>query len=281
MIDGASLAQRIRAAHEARQPLVMGIVNVTPDSFSDGGRYLRPEIAVAHAMTLVEQGADLLDIGGESTRPGADAVSVEDELARVIPVIEALAALCDVPISIDTSKPELMQAAVAAGARMINDVNGLRAEGALSAAAAAAVPVCLMHMQGRPRTMQANPQYQDVVQEVGAFLAERVAACVEAGIPRDFIAVDPGFGFGKTLTHNLTLLRHQEKLRDLDLPLLIGISRKSMLGAITGRKSADERLAASIAAAVLAAERGAAILRVHDVAETVDALKIIQAVLNA
>jgi dihydropteroate synthase len=276
-----SLAQRLRCAHDNREPLVMGIVNVTPDSFSDGGRYVRAELAVAHALKLVEQGADLLDIGGESTRPGADAVSTTDELERVIPVIEALAERCQVPISIDTSKPEVMTAAVAAGAGMINDVNGLRAEGALAAAAAAGVPVCVMHMQGQPRTMQANPQYQDVVGEVSAFLAERADACVAAGIPRDFICLDPGFGFGKTLAHNLALLRHQAQLRSLDLPLLIGISRKSMLGAVTGRTSPDDRLAASLAAAVLAAERGAAILRVHDVAETVDALKLTQAVLKA
>lgn len=281
MSHQALLAERIQTAHVNRQPLVMGIVNVTPDSFSDGGRYSRPEIAVAHAMRLADDGADLLDIGGESTRPGAEAVSTDDELARVIPVIEALVQRCQVPISIDTSKPEVMQAAVAAGAGMINDVNGLRAEGALAAAAAAGVPVCVMHMQGQPRTMQNRPEYQDVVEEVSHFLAERIAACVEAGIARKLISIDPGFGFGKSLAHNLALLRHQERLRDLGAPLLIGISRKSMLGAVTGRKSPDERLAASVAAAVLAAERGAAIIRVHDVAETVDALKLTQAVLTA
>lgn len=281
MSDDPTLLQRISSAHENRQPMVMGIVNVTPDSFSDGGRFLRPEIAVAHALKLVEEGADILDIGGESTRPGADPVSAQDELERVIPVIEALVQRCRVPVSIDTSKPEVIHAAVRAGASMINDVNALRADGALAAAAAAAVPICLMHMQGKPRTMQADPHYQDVVREVTDFLAERVAACVEAGIPRGFITVDPGFGFGKTLAHNLALLRHQEKLRDLGLPLLIGISRKSMLGAITGRQSPDQRLAASIAAAVLTTERGAAILRVHDVAETVDAVKLTRAVLDA
>jgi dihydropteroate synthase len=280
MSKAASLAHSIRQAHGQRRTLVMGIVNVTPDSFSDGGRYYGHDIAVAHALKLAGQGADILDIGGESTRPGAEAVVLDQELDRVIPVIESLVSRTEVPISIDSSKPEVMREAVRAGALMINDVNGLRAEGALAAAAEAAVPVCVMHMQGQPRTMQKNPRYEDVVVEVRDFLAGRIAACVEAGIPRDYVSVDPGFGFGKSLEHNLGLLRRQEALLALDAPLLIGISRKSMLGAVTGRDDPDQRLAASIAAAVLAAERGAAILRVHDVAETIDAIKLTRAVLE-
>jgi dihydropteroate synthase len=280
MSKAARLAHSIRQAHGQRRPLVMGIVNITPDSFSDGGRYYGHDIAVAHALKLAGQGADILDIGGESTRPGAESVSLAQELDRVIPVIESLVSRTDVPISIDTSKPEVMREAVRAGALMINDVNGLRAEGALATAAEAAVPICVMHMQGQPRTMQKNPRYEDVVVEVRNFLAERMEACVAAGIPRDYLSVDPGFGFGKSLEHNLALLRRQEELLALDVPLLIGISRKSMLGAVTGREDPDQRLAASIAAAVLAAERGAAILRVHDVVETVDAIKLTRAVLT-
>lgn len=278
MSKAARLAHSIRQAHGQRRPLVMGIVNITPDSFSDGGRYYGRDIAVAHALKLAGQGADILDIGGESTRPGAESVSIAQELDRVIPVIESLVSRTEVPISIDTSKPEVMREAVRAGALMINDVNGLRAEGALAAAAEAAVPTCVMHMQGQPRTMQKDPRYEDVVVEVRDFLAERIEACVAAGIARDYLSVDPGFGFGKSLEHNLALLRRQEELLVLDAPLLIGISRKSMLGAVTGREGPDQRLAASIAAAVLAAERGAAILRVHDVAETVDAIKLTCAV---
>lgn len=255
----------------------MGVVNVTPDSFSDGGRFDRPEQAVAHALSLLQQGADLLDIGGESTRPGAEPVSEEAELARVVPVIERLREHTGAPLSIDTTKPAIMRAAVAAGADMINDVNALREPGALDAAAELGVPVCLMHMQGKPRTMQDNPRYDDVVAEVLAFFRQRVQQCLEAGIERESITLDPGFGFGKTLAHNLSLLDRLRDLGSLGYPLLVGISRKSMLGAITGRKHPDERTAASISAAVLAAQRGAAIVRVHDVAETVDALKVWQA----
>ncbi len=252
----------------------MGIVNVTPDSFSDGGRHQQAQQALAHALKLIDAGADIIDIGGESTRPGAAPVSVADELHRVLPLIEALMAERPWPISIDTSKPQVMRAAVDAGAVMINDVNALREADALDVAAELGVAVCLMHMRGEPRTMQHEPSYGDVVAEVGAFLAERSESCLSAGIAADRISIDPGFGFGKTLVHNLALLRAVEDFRALDYPVLVGLSRKSMLGVITGRPSADQRLAGSLAAALLAAQRGAAILRVHDVAETVDVLKV-------
>ncbi len=271
------LAARIDSAAKHHRPLVMGIVNVTPDSFSDGGRYWQPDAAISHARKLAEQGADILDIGGESTRPGAAPVSAGEEIERVLSVIEPLARELDVPISIDTSKPEVMCAAVAAGAGMINDVNALRAEGALVAASSLDVPVCLMHMQGQPRTMQKSPVYANVLAEVGDFLAHRAEAALAAGIRREHIVIDPGFGFGKTLTHNLALLTGLNNLTETGWPVLAGISRKSMLGAITGRESTDERLAASLAAAMLCAQRGAAILRVHDVAPTVDVLKVLAA----
>ena len=258
-------------------PRVMGIVNVTPDSFSDGGAHDSTDAAVAHGLRLAAEGADLLDVGGESTRPGAGEVPVEEELRRVIPVIERLAAETSLPISVDTSKPEVMRAAVAAGAGLINDVFALRREGALDAAAAAGVPVVLMHMQGEPRTMQDAPDYDDLVGDVHRFLAERIFACEMAGIPKKSIVLDPGYGFGKTGAHNLLLLRQQSRLLDLGLPLLAGLSRKRFLGEITGRE-VGERLHASVAAAVLAAEYGARILRVHDVAATVDALKLWAAV---
>jgi len=256
----------------------MGILNVTPDSFSDGGRFNTVDAALGHAVRMVAEGADILDVGGESTRPGAAAVSLQQEMDRVLPVIERLRAELDVPISIDTSKPDLMRAAVDAGARMINDVAALRAPGAIAAAAAAGVPVCLMHMQGEPRTMQQAPQYRDVVADIIQYLGDRVAACEAGGIARERLLVDPGFGFGKTLEHNLALLRGLGELRSLGLPVLVGISRKSMLGAVTGRP-VEERLAASVAAAVMAVERGARIVRVHDVAATVDALRLWQAVM--
>ena len=262
------------------RPRVMGILNVTPDSFSDGGAHLALDAARTHARDMVAAGADLIDIGGESTRPGAAAVSVQEELDRVIPVIEALHAEVGVPLSIDTSKPEVMRAAVSAGAGLINDVRALRAPGALATAAGLAVPVCLMHMQGEPRTMQSAPVYADVVAEVVDFLAARVAACEAASIARGRILVDPGFGFGKTLAHNLALLAGLDRLTALGLPLLVGVSRKSMLGAITGR-AVSARLAAGLAAAVLALERGALILRVHDVAETADAVAVVNAVRSA
>ena len=259
------------------RPRVMGIVNVTPDSFSDGGRHDTVEAAVAHGLRLAHEGADVLDVGGESTRPGAEAVSLADELARVVPVIERLARETSLPISVDTSKPEVMRAAVAAGAGMINDVYALRREGALDAAAALGVPVVLMHMLGEPRGMQDAPHYDDVVSDVHRFLAERLFACEMAGIPKKNLAVDPGFGFGKTLDHNLRLLRQLSRLADLGVPVLAGLSRKRSLGEITGR-GVDERVHASVAAAVLAAEYGARIIRVHDVAATVDAMKIWAAV---
>ncbi len=259
------------------RPRVMGIVNVTPDSFSDGGRHDTVEAAVAHGLRLAREGADVLDVGGESTRPGAEAVSLADELARVVPVIERLARETSLPISVDTSKPEVMRAAVAAGAGMINDVYALRREGALDAAAALGVPVVLMHMLGEPRGMQDAPHYDDVVSDVHRFLAERLFACEMAGIPKKNLAVDPGFGFGKTLDHNLRLLRQLSRLADLGVPVLAGLSRKRSLGEITGR-GVDERVHASVAAAVLAAEYGARIIRVHDVAATVDAMKIWAAV---
>ena len=260
------------------RPQVMGIVNVTPDSFSDGGAHDTTDAAVAHALRLVEEGADALDIGGESTRPGAAEVEVEEELRRVVPVIERLAAQVAVPISIDTSKPEVMRAAVEAGAGMINDVYGLRREGALDAAAALGVPVVLMHMQGEPRSMQAAPQYDDVVGEVHRFLAERIFAAEMAGIPKQRIVVDPGFGFGKDTAHNLQLLAQFERFAELGVPVLAGLSRKRSIGELTGRDVPADRVAGSVAAHLIAAQRGAAIVRVHDVAATVDALKVWNAV---
>ncbi len=255
------------------RPRVMGIVNVTPDSFSDGGLAASTDAAVAHALQLVSEGADLLDIGGESTRPGADAVSIEEELRRVIPVIERLARETAVPISIDTSKPEVMRAAVAAGAGMINDVYALRREGALDAAAELAVPVVLMHMSGEPHSMQDAPQFDDVVADVHSFLTQRIFACEMAGIAKKRIVIDPGFGFGKTSAHNLALLAQLKRFSELGVPVLAGLSRKRTLGEITGR-GVGERIHASVVAALIAAQNGAMILRVHDVAATVDALKI-------
>jgi dihydropteroate synthase len=260
------------------RPRVMGIVNVTPDSFSDGGEHASVDAAVAHALRLAEEGADMLDIGGESTRPGADAVSQEEELRRVIPVIGRLAKETTLPISIDTSKPEVMRAAVAAGAGMINDICALRREGALDAAAALGVPVVLMHMQGEPRSMQAAPDYDDVVAEVHRFLAERIFSAEMAGIAKKKIVVDPGFGFGKTTAHNLALLARLERFADLGVPVLAGLSRKRTIGELTGRSDPHDRVHGSVAAHVIAAQRGARILRVHDVAATVDALKVWHAV---
>ncbi len=256
------------------RPRLMGIVNVTPDSFSDGGDFADPARAVAHALRLVEEGADLIDVGGESTRPGAGDVDSAQEIARVVPVIEALAARVAVPISVDTSKPEVMRAAVAAGAGLINDVRALRAEGALEAAADLRVPVCLMHMQGEPRTMQEAPHYADVVADVKRFLADRLLACEFAGIERKRLLVDPGFGFCKTLEHNLALLRSLREFAALGVPLLAGLSRKGMIGALTGRDEPARRVHGSVAAALLAAQRGAVILRVHDVAATRGALAV-------
>jgi dihydropteroate synthase len=258
------------------RPLVMGIVNVTPDSFYDGGRHAGTDDAVAHARRLLDEGADLIDIGGESTRPGAAGVDERTELARVLPVLEALRDL-DVPISVDTTKPGVMRAAIDRGASMINDVTALAAPGAIDAVADGAAAVCLMHMQGEPRTMQADPVYGDVVAEVRDFLSQRVAACRAAGIAADRIVVDPGIGFGKRLEHNLALVKHLDALAGLGLPVLVGWSRKSSLGRITGR-AADDRMAASLAGALIAAQRGARILRVHDVAATRDVLAVLAAV---
>lgn len=251
----------------------MGIVNVTPDSFSDGGRYVDPSAAIRHAARLVEEGADLLDIGGESTRPGAQPVSIQAELDRVMPVLEGLHGL-GVPVSVDTMKPEVMRAAIAAGAAMINDVYGFRAPGAWAAVRDSDCALCIMHMLGEPRTMQDSPHYDDVVAEVEAFLAERIASAEAAGIARQRLVVDPGFGFGKTLDHNIALLRALPRLARL-APVLAGMSRKRMIGALTGRDIQD-RMAGSLAAALRAVDNGAAIVRVHDVRETVDALKVWQ-----
>lgn len=261
-------------------PSVMGILNVTPDSFSDGGRFDDIDIARRHAERMVEEGASIIDIGGESTRPGASDVSETQELDRVLPVIEALRDTVELPISVDTSKAAVMREAVAAGASMINDVLALQAPGALAAAVELGVPVCLMHMQGRPRTMQQDPSYDEVASDVTAFLKDRVSKCLEAGICRERIIVDPGFGFGKTHAHNVELLANLRQLQDLELPLLVGLSRKSTLGVLTG-KEVDDRMPASIAAAVIAVMKGAQIVRAHDVRETVDALKVLSAVLEA
>jgi dihydropteroate synthase len=257
--------------------LVMGVLNVTPDSFSDGGQHSQLESALAHGLQLAEQGADIIDIGGESTRPGAAAVSVQQELDRVMPVIEALHQRIQCAISIDTSKAEVMRAAVAAGAVLINDVCALTGEGSLQAATELMVPVVLMHMQKTPDQMQLQPDYQDVVEEVARFLTDRIFACQLAGIDKKKILIDPGFGFGKTLKHNLELLANLQRFRQLECPLLVGLSRKSSIGALTGRGS-SERMAGSLAAHLIAAERGAQIVRTHDVAQTIDALKVWAAV---
>jgi dihydropteroate synthase len=261
------------------QPLVMGIVNVTPDSFSDGGQHLQRDAALAHAQQLIAEGADMLDVGGESTRPGARPVGIQEELDRVLPVIEGLRG-APVPVSIDTFKPEVMRAAISAGADMVNDINALQDAAAMKVVAASQAAVCLMHKQGNPQTMQQQPEYQDVVAEVGAFLRERSAAAEAAGIQRDRIAIDPGFGFGKTLAHNLALLRALNRLAEPGVAVLAGLSRKSMLGTLTGQDVAH-RLPASVAAALIAVQHGANIVRVHDVSATVDALRIWNAVNGA
>jgi dihydropteroate synthase len=254
----------------------MGVLNITPDSFSDGGAWQGTSQALEHAARMVEDGADLIDVGGESTRPGSDGVSVAEELKRVLPIIESLHAELKVPISIDTSKTEVMLAAIGAGAGMINDVNALRAEGAVEAVASLGVPVCLMHMQGQPRSMQQEPHYDDVVTEVSEFLLQRAAVLQQAGVRQRDIVLDPGFGFGKSQAHNIQLFRAIPRMAALGYPLLIGVSRKSMLGAITNQP-VESRVHASVTAAVLAAQGGASILRVHDVAATVDGLKTWQA----
>ena len=259
-------------------PKIMGVLNVTPDSFSDGGHYLAIDSALEQVEKMVSAGAAIIDVGGESTRPGAQTVSLEDESHRVIPVIESISKhYPDIIISVDTSKPELMSRSISAGVHMINDVNALRAPGAIDAVHDSKVAVCLMHMQGEPRTMQKNPQYDDVVIDVMSFLQERIIKCVEQGITYDRIVIDPGFGFGKTLEHNLILLRNLHVFADMDVALLTGLSRKTMIGTILD-KPVEERLVGSVTAAILSMWLGANIIRVHDVAETIDALKIINAV---
>ncbi len=256
------------------RPVVMGVLNVTPDSFSDGGRFFAAEQAVERAAEMVAEGADIIDVGGESTRPGAEPVSAAHEMERVVPVIDVLSRELDVPVSVDTSKPEVIRAATAAGAGLVNDVRALREPGALEAAAAAGVPVCLMHMQGQPRTMQADPHYEDVVAEVTGFLRERIRAATAAGIDDSQIVLDPGFGFGKRLEHNIALMRGLGRLAELDYPLLVGVSRKRMIGALLGDRPVEDRVPGSVAAGLAAVARGAAILRVHDVRETADALAV-------
>ena len=258
----------------------MGILNLTPDSFSDGGLFINKDKALRHVQKMIDDGAHIIDIGGESTRPGASEVSIEEECNRVIPLIKSIRKKYDIPISIDTSKTEVMQQAIEAGASMINDVNALQADGAVELAAKLNVPVCIMHMQGQPRTMQHTPEYKDVVQEVKEFLQQRIDVCLKAGIKKENIIIDPGFGFGKTLEHNLALFKHIPEFEKLGIPLLVGVSRKSMIGTILNNAAADKRLHGSIALATLAAWMGANILRVHDVKETADALKCCQAVKN-
>tara|TARA_B110000977_G_scaffold10429_1_gene13607 strand:- start:2037 stop:2909 length:873 start_codon:yes stop_codon:yes gene_type:complete len=267
------------------EPHVMGVLNVTPDSFSDGGNLFANQsvcldTAMQRARAMVAEGASLLDIGGESTRPGADPVSVQQELDRVVPVIEAIRASLEVVVSVDTSTPEVMIAAAKAGAGLINDVRALGREGALQAAADTQLPVCLMHMQGDPKTMQNNPQYESVVADVGVYFEQRMADCERAGIPLERILIDPGFGFGKTLVHNLQLLKQLDVLVNKGLPVLVGMSRKSMIGSVLGRPI-NERLYGGLAVTVMAYERGARIVRVHDVAPTVDALRMAHAVMTS
>ena len=259
-------------------PRVMGILNVTPDSFSDGGHYSQTDIAVTQAYKFIEEGADIIDIGGESTRPNAEPVSLQEELDRVIPVIESLASKIDIPLSIDTYKPAVMRAAIAAGASIVNDVKALQEAGAIEAVANADVAVCLMHMQGEPRNMQDDPHYDDVVEDVVTFLLDRVAICEQAGIQKNRLLIDPGFGFGKTRMHNITLIQQLNTLVNTGYPVLVGLSRKSVLGQMTGN-DIDARLYVSVSAAVISAINGAKILRVHDVKATVEALKVVTAIL--
>lgn len=267
----------MRLLENSDRCLVMGILNLTPDSFFDGGRFLSLSSAVDHAAKMIADGADILDVGGESTRPGADPVSVDEELSRVIPVIVKLREQFDLPISIDTSKAEVMRESFAAGATMINDVCALRGKGAVAAVADIGVPVCLMHMLGEPRTMQSAPEYKDVIAEVVRFLRDRVDVCLAAGIATEDIILDPGFGFGKTLEHNLQLIRSLAEIVDLGFPVLVGMSRKSMIGQILDRPT-DQRLYGGLAMALLARQRGAAIIRTHDVGATVDALKVLEVI---
>lgn len=268
-----------RHALDLSRPRVMGILNVTPDSFSDGGNYLAPETALTRARRMVDEGAEIIDVGGESTRPGATPVPQDEELRRIMPVLEALCPSLPVPVSVDTSKPEVMRAAAAAGAGLLNDVNGLRAEGALEAARDSGLPICLMHMLGTPRTMQDDPRYDDVTVAVRDFLLARVADCEAVGIPRHRLLLDPGFGFGKRSVHNYQLLRELDQLVASGLPVLVGMSRKGMVGQATN-KPPQERLHGSVAAAVMAATLGARVVRVHDVAATREAIDFVSAVLT-
>ncbi|GKW27964.1 dihydropteroate synthase [Pectobacterium brasiliense] len=261
-------------------PHIMGILNVTPDSFSDGGKHNKLDAALLHVQEMVNAGATLIDIGGESTRPGAAEVSTEEELDRVVPVVEAIAKRFDVWISVDTSKPEVMTASAQAGAHLINDIRALQEPGALEAAAATGLPVCLMHMQGMPRTMQHKPHYDDLMQDIGDFLQQQIDRCVSANIPKSKLLLDPGFGFGKNLAHNYALLARLSELHRFELPLLVGMSRKSMIGQILNVPPA-QRVHGSIACAVIAAMQGAQIIRVHDVKETADAMRIVEATLSA
>lgn len=273
-------ATMLLGALQRSSPVVMGILNVTPDSFSDGGSFVDVDAAKRHAESMLEDGAGVIDIGGESTRPGANPISVTEELHRVIPVLEAVRDVTDTPLSIDTSKPEVMREAVAQGAALINDVRALQQPGALATAAELAVPVCLMHMQGSPKSMQDDPKYTDISTEVASFLQQRMAECVSAGIPLQRIVLDPGFGFGKTHAQNLELLSRIGQLQSLGRPILVGLSRKSTLGEVTGR-DVDERIPAGVAAAVIAVLNGASIVRTHDVKETYDALRLTHAVMEA
>ena len=259
------------------RPRIMGVLNITPDSFSDGGKFLAADMAVTHALQMVEEGAAIIDIGGESTRPGAAEVSVEAELDRVIPVIETLADKIDVPLSVDSRKPAVMQAAVAAGAGLINDVNALQANDAIETAARLSVPVCLMHMQGEPETMQENPGYDDVVNDVGNFLRSRAEACIAGGVSKHNILLDPGFGFGKTVEHNLLLLQQLDRLVDSGFPVLVGLSRKSLIGKVLGLQI-DRRLFAGLSLAAIAVWQGAKVIRTHDVRATREAIDMCQAV---
>ncbi len=261
------------------RPHVMGIVNVTPDSFSDGGKYVSTHLAVEHALTLIAEGADILDIGGESTRPGATPVSLEEELSRVIPVIQALSAIATIPLSVDTYKPEVMSAAIDAGADIVNDIRALQEEGALDIVANSNVGVCLMHMQGTPQTMQLKPSYHDVVAEVKQFLTDRLNVALARGIDKKRILLDPGFGFGKTKADNIALIKHLDILAEIGLPILVGLSRKSVLAKIAGDDEL-QRLHAGLAASVISVMKGAKIIRVHDVKATVDVLKVVTAVIS-
>ena len=265
---------------EFSQPCIMGILNATPDSFSDGGLFINKEKALSHVEKMINDGAQIIDVGGESTRPGASDVSVDEECQRVIPLINTIREISDIPISIDTSKTEVMQQAILAGASMINDVNALQADGAVALVAELNVPVCIMHMQGKPRTMQHTPVYENVVTEVKEFLQQRIETCIDAGINKQNIVIDPGFGFGKTLEHNLLLFKHLNEFTELEVPLLVGVSRKSMIGAVLNDAPADKRLHGSVALATLAAWMDTNILRVHDVKATSDALKLCMAVKN-